>query len=229
MQGLPHHEHSVAHLGDAGSVAATGGEGLTREVTITRPPGSERTSARPRGVSRTQVEPAYLRFRERPPDQIVILDVGHAYATIIHDAGAVTVIEAGHPRPLLRYLEGEGVSRIDRLVITQGSTDEIAGVTTLLGDSRRPIGEVYVNPDPTNTSMVSGDVSSPSPGTPTLGSSHRSRRQVRFRGQPLQSMSSLPRQWICLDARRQRAQLGQALPCSALPVVGEGKFFWQRI
>lgn len=84
------------------------------------------------------------------PDRVVILDVGHAYTTVVYDGGTVTLIDAPPRDRLLRHLEAEDVQTIDRFLVTQSDGDHLAGASTIL--LNYAIKALYVNPQASSDS-----------------------------------------------------------------------------
>ncbi|NGY61626.1 MBL fold metallo-hydrolase [Lentzea sp. NEAU-D13] len=76
-----------------------------------------------------------------------VLDVGHGNAAVLQAGDSVTVIDAGLGVTLIKFLEAEGINRIDRVLLSHSDRDHVAGTINLLASETFDVRAVYVNPD----------------------------------------------------------------------------------
>jgi competence protein ComEC len=79
-------------------------------------------------------------------ESLVILDVGHGNSAVLLDADSVVVIDAGRGSTLLDFLDEQGISHIDVVLLSHADYDHIGGLIALLSNSFS-IGKVRANTD----------------------------------------------------------------------------------
>ena len=82
---------------------------------------------------------------------VTALNVGKADALILQTPNSVTVIDTGNKgngKDIEKYLTAQGVSKIDRLIITHYDKDHVGGAARLI--NRMEVGEIFV-PDYTSS------------------------------------------------------------------------------
>lgn len=89
---------------------------------------------------------------------VFLLDVGHGNCTIVHDEGAVAVIDAPAGSALLETLEGLGVIHVDYVIVSHADADHIEGILALLTSDQITVGRLLLNPDRDRTSTVWTDL-----------------------------------------------------------------------
>lgn len=91
-------------------------------------------------------------------NSLAVLDVGHGNCAVVHDAGAIVVIDAGRRRGLLEFLASESITRIDVVLISHADADHIGGLLAILDNVDIDIGEVRLNTDSVKESELWQDV-----------------------------------------------------------------------
>jgi beta-lactamase superfamily II metal-dependent hydrolase len=81
------------------------------------------------------------------PAQLYILDVGHGNAAVLLDARGVLVVDAGPRTSLLEFLLGEGIRRVDVVLVSHADKDHIEGLISLIESETVEIGRVRLNTD----------------------------------------------------------------------------------
>lgn len=79
--------------------------------------------------------------------KLVILDVGHGNAAVLHDDHGVVVIDTAPGSALLEYLDQEGIQRIDTVLVSHADHDHIGGLVGLLAADITEVGRVVLNSD----------------------------------------------------------------------------------
>lgn len=85
---------------------------------------------------------------------LVVLDVGHGSAAVLHDEGGTVVFDTGKGAHVARHLEAAGVKRVQAMLLSHADADHIGGAATLLMNTSLRIGEVLLNPDSSKDSDV---------------------------------------------------------------------------
>ncbi len=85
---------------------------------------------------------------------LVILDVGHGSAAVLHDRGSTVVFDTGKGAHVGLHLSQAGVRRIQAMLLSHADADHIGGAVTLLLDSKLQIDEVLLNSDVSKNSVV---------------------------------------------------------------------------
>jgi competence protein ComEC len=86
---------------------------------------------------------------------LVVLDVGHGSAAVLHDEGGTLVVDAGPAGAHVgRHLRALGVRRVEAMLLSHADADHIGGAITLLLDVSVRIGEVLLNSDSSKESEV---------------------------------------------------------------------------
>ncbi|RUE54151.1 MBL fold metallo-hydrolase [Pseudomonas aeruginosa] len=87
-----------------------------------------------------------------------IVDVGHGNCAFITSDGKNVVIDAAARTHLLRYLETNGVTEIDVVVISHSDEDHIGGLINLLSNPGIKVKQLVINQDSTKGSALWADV-----------------------------------------------------------------------
>ena len=83
---------------------------------------------------------------------LVVLDVGHGSAAVLHDEGGTVVFDTGSKGAHIeRYLRRTSFQQIQAMLLSHADEDHIGGAVTLLLDPYFQIDEVLVNSDPKDT------------------------------------------------------------------------------
>jgi competence protein ComEC len=85
---------------------------------------------------------------------LIILDVGHGSAAVLHDEGGTVVFDTGKGAHVARHLDAAGVERVQAMLLSHADADHIGGAATLLMNKRLHVGEVLLNPDGSKDSAV---------------------------------------------------------------------------
>jgi competence protein ComEC len=85
---------------------------------------------------------------------LVVLDVGHGSAAVLHDEGGTVVFDTGKGAHVARHLADVGVKRVQAMLLSHADADHIGGAATLLMNKSLRIGEVLLNPDSSKDSDV---------------------------------------------------------------------------
>ncbi len=85
---------------------------------------------------------------------LFVLDVGHGSCAVLRDSGYVVVFDSGPAFPLLRFLQEEGISKIDLVVISHSDEDHIAGLIGVIACDKISISKVRLNSDFVKDSKV---------------------------------------------------------------------------
>jgi len=87
---------------------------------------------------------------------LVVLDVGHGSAAVLHDEGGTLVCDAGPKGThVLRHLQARRVNQVDTMLLSHADADHIGGAVTLLLDASVRVGEVLLNADSSKVSNKS--------------------------------------------------------------------------
>lgn len=81
-------------------------------------------------------------------DELYLLDVGHGNCALIKRGSTAIVIDAPSKPVLARALDELGITTISDLLISHADADHLSGGIALIMDESRPVGNIYVNPDP---------------------------------------------------------------------------------
>jgi len=85
---------------------------------------------------------------------LIVLDVGHGSAAVLHDEGGTVVFDTGRGAHVERHLQAAGVNRVQAMFLSHADADHIGGAETLLMNKSLHIGEVLLNPDSSKDSVV---------------------------------------------------------------------------
>jgi len=91
---------------------------------------------------------------KKPDPFLIVLDVGHGNASVLHDEGGTVVFDTGRGAHVGRHLQGAGVKRVQAMLLSHADADHIGGAVTLLLDKALHIEEVLLNSDASKTSVV---------------------------------------------------------------------------
>lgn len=91
-------------------------------------------------------------------DRLVLLDVGHGNAAVLHAQGHVCVIDAGPGTTLLEYIRTSNISSIDLAILSHADKDHIAGLLGLLTAGNVAIKRVLLNTDSEKASSTWADL-----------------------------------------------------------------------
>lgn len=92
---------------------------------------------------------------KKPKPCLVVLDVGHGSAAVLHDEGGTLVVDAGPKGThVQRHLRTHGVRRVDTVLLSHADADHVGGAITLLLDGSVKIDEVLLNADASKESDV---------------------------------------------------------------------------
>lgn len=85
---------------------------------------------------------------------LVVLDVGHGSAAVVHDEGGTVVIDTGKGAHIERHLRKVGVRKVQAMLLSHADEDHIGGGVTLLLNPQFQIEEVLVNSDASKNTRV---------------------------------------------------------------------------
>jgi competence protein ComEC len=91
---------------------------------------------------------------KKPNPFLVVLDVGHGSAAVLHDQGGTVVFDTGKGSYVGRHLRQVGVRRVQAMLLSHADEDHIGGAVTLLLDAYFKIEEVLLNSDASKNSDV---------------------------------------------------------------------------
>jgi len=91
-------------------------------------------------------------------DRLVLLDVGHGNAAVLHAQGQVCVIDAGPGTTLLEYIRANSINSIDLVILSHADKDHIAGLLGLLTAGNVAIKRVLLNTDSEKDSSTWADL-----------------------------------------------------------------------
>lgn len=83
--------------------------------------------------------------------ELIVVDVGHGNCAVIHDGGRAVIVDAPASQTLPALLDALEITEIVCLLVSHADSDHVSGAISLLADSRRPVQQVFVNPDARNT------------------------------------------------------------------------------
>ena len=104
---------------------------------------------------------------------LYVLDVRHGNSAVLIDDSGIIVIDAGPGSDLLDFLQENGITQIDILILSHADQDHIGGAMSLLSSNKVEIKNVYLNTDSKKGSTVWDDLAY------TLWDHHK-RSQVHF-------------------------------------------------
>ena len=87
-----------------------------------------------------------------------ILDVGHGNCAVLVDTGGVVVIDAGPGTALLEFLEQEGITKVDVVLISHADSDHIAGLVALISSDKYEVDVIRINSDALKDSRLWDDL-----------------------------------------------------------------------
>jgi beta-lactamase superfamily II metal-dependent hydrolase len=90
----------------------------------------------------------------KPKQYLVVLDVGHGSAAVLHDQGGTVVFDTGKGAHVGRHLQNVGVRCVQAMLLSHADADHIGGAVTLLLDTTLRIEEVLLNSDASKNSIV---------------------------------------------------------------------------
>jgi len=85
---------------------------------------------------------------------LIVLDVGHGSAAILHDEGGTVVFDTGKGAHVARHLDAVGVKCVEAMLLSHADADHIGGAATLLMNKSLHVDEVLLNPDSSKDSAV---------------------------------------------------------------------------
>jgi competence protein ComEC len=85
---------------------------------------------------------------------LIVLDVGHGNAAVLHDEGGTVVFDTGKGAHVGRYLNRASIRKIQAMFLSHADEDHIGGAVTLLLDPGLRIGEVFINSDSSKNTLV---------------------------------------------------------------------------
>jgi beta-lactamase superfamily II metal-dependent hydrolase len=91
---------------------------------------------------------------KKPKPYLVVLDVGHGSAAVLHDEGGTVVFDTGKGAHVGRHLRQSGNRHVQTMFLSHADADHIGGAVTLLMDTSLNIGEVLLNSDAAKGSIV---------------------------------------------------------------------------
>ncbi|MBI4996580.1 MAG: MBL fold metallo-hydrolase [Rhodocyclales bacterium] len=89
--------------------------------------------------------------------ELVILDVGHGNAAVLHERHTTVVVDTGCRSHLLEYLTKRKITSIDLVILSHSDQDHIAGLIGILG-AEICVKLVLVNSDPDKASAIWRDL-----------------------------------------------------------------------
>lgn len=89
--------------------------------------------------------------------RLVVLDVGHGNAALLHENDVTVLIDAASRSHVLEYLKEQAISSIDLVIISHSDQDHIGGLIGLLNNGIK-IGKVRVNSDADKSSEAWRDL-----------------------------------------------------------------------
>lgn len=90
----------------------------------------------------------------KPKQYLVVLDVGHGSAAVLHDEGGTVVFDTGKGAHVGRHLKNAGVQRVQAMLLSHADADHIGGAVTLLLNPALRIDETLLNSDASKNSAV---------------------------------------------------------------------------
>lgn len=84
---------------------------------------------------------------KKPKPFLVVLDVGHGNAAVLHDEGGTVVFDTGKGAGVGSHLSNVGIQRVQALLLSHADADHIGGAITLLLNKSLRIDEVLLNSD----------------------------------------------------------------------------------
>lgn len=86
--------------------------------------------------------------------QVFVLDVGHGNCTVIMDSHSTVIVDAGPGAVLMEFLLTQGISSIDKIVISHADSDHISGLIAIFSSQQFSVGEIWINSDAFKTSKA---------------------------------------------------------------------------
>src|SRR3990170_5021625 len=93
-----------------------------------------------------------------PFSSVSVLDVGHGNSTVITHVDHVTVLDAGPGSALLEFLEEQGISDIDNLILSHADADHISGLLAVISSGVIRVHTVRLNTDSLKGSSLWDDL-----------------------------------------------------------------------
>jgi beta-lactamase superfamily II metal-dependent hydrolase len=87
-----------------------------------------------------------------PKRSLVVVDVGHGSASVLHDEGGVVVFDGGQGGELVRFLRARGITTVEALLLSHSDSDHIGGAISLLLEPTIATKRLLLNPDATKRS-----------------------------------------------------------------------------
>ncbi|MSU58980.1 MAG: MBL fold metallo-hydrolase [Pedosphaera sp.] len=92
---------------------------------------------------------------KKPNPYLVVLDVGHGSAAVLHDEGGTVVFDTGsNGANIKRHVAKAGVTKIEAMLLSHADKDHVGGAVTLLMDGSVAIAEVLMNSDASKDTFV---------------------------------------------------------------------------
>lgn len=89
---------------------------------------------------------------------IAIIDVGHGSSAVIADTGGVNIVDTGPGSALLEFLDDEGISDVNAVLISHADKDHIEGLIGLLSAGVVKVKKVCLNTDSQKSSRLWQDL-----------------------------------------------------------------------
>ncbi len=86
-------------------------------------------------------------FSTKQKCSLIILNVGHGSAAVLHDEGGVVVFDTGRGAHVGRHLSAIGQREVEAMFLSHADVDHIGGAITLLLNPTVEIRAVFLNPD----------------------------------------------------------------------------------
>ena len=93
-----------------------------------------------------------------PEKSLAILDVGHGNCAVLVEAQNALIIDAGPGSALLEFLEYEGITSIDLILISHADKDHIGGLIALIASNKINISRIRLNTDSLKESQIWDDL-----------------------------------------------------------------------
>jgi len=86
--------------------------------------------------------------------ELVVLDVGHGSAAVLHEDSAAIVVDAGPGTALLEFLEEARITHVRAVLISHADTDHLKGLVALLAQPGIGVDAVWLNSDAAQSSRT---------------------------------------------------------------------------
>lgn len=91
---------------------------------------------------------------KKPKPYLIILDVGHGSAAVLHDEGGTIIFDTGKGAHVARHLDAVGAKRVQAMLLSHADSDHIGGAATVLMNQNLHVEDVLLNPDASKDSAV---------------------------------------------------------------------------